>query len=627
MHWQSRLKNIVGAIDCTHIKITKPRGILHTEQYRNRKGYFSLNVQVVGGPNLTIHDIVSRWQHWSTLAANKTRAVTICRWVIEAVNGIFKEQFKLFCQEFFNRASAHLMIDFSIAAVLINKCYIQYTDRTDASQIVEVIHQKMFLNNTLADFVNNNNYNRRRAHFISINVDSNNVTDFPLLSYEDLILIACGTYQLKQARSYYGEHIRFDGSYTVEVCREAHLSNLREELSLSENTWLLRGKIQSRHVSRKIYYVYILINPNDNGREAILQYCCNCIVGRRTVGCCAHIMTIIWYLGWARYQSNIEPPAQFLDNLLIKYDNLIATKAAQVGIKSYELYESSTGYFWQMLVYSGKKEHNLETSGDQREPEGATSNIINLHKGVVSPLLNKGHTLVMDNFYNSPLLARTLKTQKTDVMGTIRLNREFVPDSLRSKNKSNMRTGEVAFSQTRDLTISAWKDANVVTLISTYHPVEVSGKEKYGYSKYKPKVVLDYNLSMGGVDKKDQLLQAFPIERVRNINWYKKLFRRLLNVSIHNAFVMFPKPSLMAQRQFRVLLADEIIQRFRPPKVQQPLPTRHFPAKTNKRKSRCKWCRLKNKDSCTSFKCCTCDVNLCIIGCFEDYHVAQGITE
>ncbi|KAI8440283.1 hypothetical protein MSG28_001639 [Choristoneura fumiferana] len=31
------LKNIVGAIDCTHIKIKKPRGIVHTEQYRNRK--------------------------------------------------------------------------------------------------------------------------------------------------------------------------------------------------------------------------------------------------------------------------------------------------------------------------------------------------------------------------------------------------------------------------------------------------------------------------------------------------------------------------------------------------------------------------------------------------------------
>lgn len=73
----------------------------------------------------------------------------------------------------------------------------------------------MFLNNTLADIINNNNYNRRRAHFININVDSNNVTNFPQLSFEDLILISCGTYQLKQARSYFGEHIRFDDSYTV----------------------------------------------------------------------------------------------------------------------------------------------------------------------------------------------------------------------------------------------------------------------------------------------------------------------------------------------------------------------------------------------------------------------------
>ena len=152
-------------------------------------------------------------------------------------------------------------------------------------------------------------------------MDSQNVSDFPQLTQEDLILIACGTYQIKQARSYYGEHIRFNGSYTVEVCREDQFSNLRDELSLSQNHWLLRGKIQSRHISRKIYYVYILINNNRSGREQIEQYCCNCIVGRRTVGCCAHTMTILWYLGWARHETNITPPAQFLDELLIQYDD------------------------------------------------------------------------------------------------------------------------------------------------------------------------------------------------------------------------------------------------------------------------------------------------------------------
>lgn len=113
----------------------------------------------------------------------------------------------------------------------------------------------------MANFVCNNNYNRR-AHFTNIHVDSQNISNFPELTYEQLILIACGTYQLKQARSYYGEHIRFNGSYIIEVCRETHINNLREVLSITQNHWLLRGKIQSRLISRKIYYIYVIINNN-----------------------------------------------------------------------------------------------------------------------------------------------------------------------------------------------------------------------------------------------------------------------------------------------------------------------------------------------------------------------------
>lgn len=37
----------------------------------------------------------------------------------------------------------------------------------------------------------------------------------------------------------------------------------------------------------------------------------------------AHTMTILWYLGWGRYQRNIISPAQFLDDLLIKYDDVL----------------------------------------------------------------------------------------------------------------------------------------------------------------------------------------------------------------------------------------------------------------------------------------------------------------
>ncbi|XP_028170363.1 uncharacterized protein LOC114360013 [Ostrinia furnacalis] len=53
-------------------------------------------------------------------------------------------------------------------------------------------------------------------------------------------------------------------------------------------------------------------------RRAIIGYCCNCIVGLRTVGCCSHVMSIVWYLAYARHLDNISPPAQVLDGILVR---------------------------------------------------------------------------------------------------------------------------------------------------------------------------------------------------------------------------------------------------------------------------------------------------------------------
>lgn len=200
---------------------------------------------------------------------------------------------------------------------MINKFHQRIPDRSDAAQIVNIVIPNLNKNNDLADFVTTNNLNRRRTQFLNIDVNINNVS-FPRLEYQDLILVACGTYQIKQARSYYGEHTRNDGSYIIEVCSE-RASNLLEGFSLAQNCTLLRAKIHSRHINRKLYYVYILFKNEEEGINAIKQYCCNCIVGRRTVGCCAHVMTVIWFLGWARYEDNINPPAQFLDNVLLIY--------------------------------------------------------------------------------------------------------------------------------------------------------------------------------------------------------------------------------------------------------------------------------------------------------------------
>lgn len=48
--------NIVGCVDGTHIKVEVPN-VLERETFRNRKGFMSLNCQMICGPDLEIFDI------------------------------------------------------------------------------------------------------------------------------------------------------------------------------------------------------------------------------------------------------------------------------------------------------------------------------------------------------------------------------------------------------------------------------------------------------------------------------------------------------------------------------------------------------------------------------------------
>jgi len=51
---------VVGAIDCTHVKINSVGGE-NAELFRNRKGYFSINVQAICTADLRFTNVVCRW--------------------------------------------------------------------------------------------------------------------------------------------------------------------------------------------------------------------------------------------------------------------------------------------------------------------------------------------------------------------------------------------------------------------------------------------------------------------------------------------------------------------------------------------------------------------------------------
>lgn len=56
----AKFPRVIGAINCTHIKILSPGGE-DAENFRNRKGWFSINTQAICSADLLFRDIVARW--------------------------------------------------------------------------------------------------------------------------------------------------------------------------------------------------------------------------------------------------------------------------------------------------------------------------------------------------------------------------------------------------------------------------------------------------------------------------------------------------------------------------------------------------------------------------------------
>jgi hypothetical protein len=206
----------------------------------------------------------------------------------------------------------------------------------------------------------------------------------------------------------------------------------------------------------------------------------------------------------------------------LSFKQYLPLKASKFGIKTYELCDSTTGYLWSFLVYTGK-DTKLDSPLITADTPKTTAIVLKL----IEPLLKQGRTVWMDNFYNSPSLARMLKvTYNTDCVGTLRLNRKDVPQKVKN---TKLKKGEIIAQHSGPVSITKWYDKKIVTMISTYHSHDTRTVTIRGKEVVKPVSVLDYNKSMIGVDLKAQLLHSYLIERERMNKWYMKLFRRLLN--------------------------------------------------------------------------------------------------
>lgn len=311
----------------------------------------------------------------------------------------------------------------------------------------------------------------------------------------------------------------------------------------------------------------------------------------------------------------------------------IPIKRARFGIKSYILSESTSGYIWKLKVYCGSG-----TDIQQNNNFGhATNVVLTLLRG----LENKGYCVYVDNYYCSPELALELNKMNTDVVGTLRKNRVNVPKDLVA---NKLQKGELSakYEENGKMMCMKWVDKRPVLCLSTIHELETTEVIRKGKRALVPTLIDDYNRFMGGVDRVDQMLSAYPIERKRQKRWYKKEFRHLINMSIFNAHALHTKNGgKMSSYEFRQVLVECIVRnhlgeninpkRGRPSLEEDPLrlKERHFPeyVPSSEKKAnasrRCVVCSSKKIRKESRYQCGPCDVGLCAAPCFKDFHTKR----
>lgn len=225
----------------------------------------------------------------------------------------------------------------------------------------------------------------------------------------------------------------------------------------------------------------------------------------------------------------------------------IKNKRHKYGIKLYMLTEPN-GIILRSLVYTGALDDNIGGKGH------TTKVVLDL----LQNYLDSGHSVYLDNFYNSFELADKLTSRNTYCTGTLNSKRTNNPKELLAKK---FKKGETAAVYSNHVMVGKWKDKRDVLYISNEHGNEmVEYVDKRNRTKEKPAPIFHYNKNMGGVDHQDQMNSYYPCDR-KTLRWFKKLGIHFIQLMLLNAYFLFKKYSgkNMSLYDFRIAVLEKLL--------------------------------------------------------------------
>ena len=206
------------------------------------------------------------------------------------------------------------------------------------------------------------------------------------------------------------------------------------------------------------------------------------------------------------------------------FQQYMKNKRHKYGIKFYKLC-TYNGLVLTVEAYGGQgfnNEHNI----------GQTAAVV---LKLMNPFLNKGYHVFTDNYENSVALTEFLSKQGTYLTGTLRKDRK---GNQKAVTAAKLKKGVMIWRIKDDVSVYKWKDKRDVLTISNAHsPTLTKVTNCLGKEKEKPNIVRDYNDSISGIDRSDQMLSYHSGLR-KTLRWYKKAGVHILEIFITNAFYL-----------------------------------------------------------------------------------------
>jgi len=158
----------------------------------------------------------------------------------------------------------------------------------------------------------------------------------------------------------------------------------------------------------------------------------------------------------------------------------------------------------------------------------------------------------------------------------------------------------------------------------------------------KPHIMERYSRHMGFVDISDCMANSYSMSR-HNFKWTTKLFFHLLDLTVLKSWILLSsRGAQYTHRDFRLLLVRNLIEEAG---KSQDCPTsslvgrpsaaaanivrldirhnQHWPAKSTQ--LHCHLCSTRGQRKTTVYMCAKCDIGLCVVPCFAEYHTKVNL--